>query len=104
MAIAGQSGGIDAIGLGQLADAFGKASGLARVELDGWQAGGIEGSFEGPVIGTCGLEHHPFDNSEAKPGDQGAVALRVIVEALDLTRRVESGIQVSFADIDPEIL
>ncbi|GLS17056.1 hypothetical protein GCM10007874_00710 [Labrys miyagiensis] len=71
-AITSQGHGVDAIGLGQLANAFGKAPGLARVELDGCKAGCIEGPFEVAMVSPGGFEYDTLDNPGRKPGNQGA--------------------------------
>ena len=56
-----EHGCIDRVGLSTLADGFGEATRLERVDLDQRDAGRSEGALEGVVIGAGGLEDDTID-------------------------------------------
>ena len=98
----GEHGGIEPIGLGELAGRLGEAPGLAWVDLGHWQAGHGEAAFEGPVIGAGRLEDHPLDPARREPGDEGAMAPGVIGEAFDGVAGIEADVEVVFRDVDTD--
>jgi hypothetical protein len=101
---AGEHGGIDRVGFGMLADRFGKAPGLAWIDLDQRQAGLRQTALEGVVIGAGGLERDAGDREAAEPGDQGGTSLGAIGEPAGPAGRVEMNLEAVFGDVHADRL
>ena len=99
---AGEHGGIEPIGLGELAGRLRKASGLAGIDLGHWQTRHGEAPFEGAMIGAGGFEDHARDLVGRQPDDEGAIALGVIGEAFDGVAGIKTDVEVVFRDVDTD--
>ena len=80
-------------GLGQLAGGFGKASGVARIDLGQGQFGCSEATLEAAVIGAGGLVDDTRDRVLGKPTHEAAMALGIVGEAAGLAAGVEADVE-----------
>src|SRR5690606_29713776 len=100
-----QHGGVQPIGLGELAGGFGKPSCLSRVDLDQGKARIRQPALESAVVGTGRLMDDTNSLNAlrpAEPADEGLVARLVIGEAATGAITHSVGVEMVFRDVDSD--
>ncbi len=98
----GDDGGIDRVGLGELAEGFGEVADLAGVGDDGRQPFGEQGADERFLVGAGRFADDPFGGVGANPGDEFGDAFVGVVEAAAEVGGSDMDVEMALGYVDAD--
>ena len=102
LAVERQHGGVDAVGLGQAAQALGEVAHLARIDHGDRKAALGQQIRAGPLVAAAGLEHDQGRLGRAQLGDQAPQAAARMGHAEGPALRQHMNIQAVLRHVDAD--